>query len=139
MPRSTLRRRGQRKIQEGERLAATPAGADGDKLLASIQIDALDGDADAKHYRPERRRQVLVDHREPARDLLRLGVGIYRCLLDHLLEPRLADAGQPLVLASPGSHVSYSTSSSPGSSNPIRPSYHAPPTRASDDCGRACE
>src|SRR6266508_776604 len=142
--RAVRRRRGQRKIEDGEQLAAAPTRADGDNLLASVQVDAFDGDRDSKHCGLERHHQVLVDHREPAYDLLRLVVGVDRRLLDHLCEPRLADAGKSPVLAPHGSHVKSSislsdrsrsspystTTSSPGSANPIRPSYHAPPTRA---------
>ena len=53
-------------------------------------------------------RQVLIDHREPARDLLRLVAGVDRRLLDHLLEPCLADAGKSPILARHHSHVQSS-------------------------------
>src|SRR5207244_7513692 len=83
------------------------------------------------------------DHREPARDLLRLVVRVDGRLLDHLLEPRLADAGKSPVLPPHGSYVK-SSSSSPTAGHPRRTrrrrrrapdagldqNYHTPPIRA---------
>src|SRR5712691_9237138 len=144
-PLGAVRRgRRQRKIENGNRLAATPARADGDNLFASVQVDAFDDNRDSKHCRLERHRQVLVDHREPACDLLRLVVGVDRRLLDHLLEPRLAEAGKLPVLAPHRLHVKssvsigdrgissrYSTTSwSLACTYPIRSTYDTPTMRA---------
>jgi hypothetical protein len=68
------------------------ASAIRDDLLASVQGDTLDGDQGSENHRLEGHCQVLVDHREPTGDLLRLGVTVDGRLLDHLLEPPLPDA-----------------------------------------------
>jgi hypothetical protein len=43
---------------------------DGDDLLTMIQVETFDGDRRTEHRRLERHCQVLIDHREAARDLL---------------------------------------------------------------------
>jgi hypothetical protein len=84
--------RGQRKIEDRDRLPVATPLADGDDLRARVQVDTLDGDRHPEHRRLERPRQVLVQHRESARRLLRLAVGVDGRPLDHVLELRLADA-----------------------------------------------
>ncbi len=86
---------------EGREWGATAAArADGNDLRAAIQIDPLHSGEDSKNLRRERHSQVLIDHREPARDLLRLVVAVNRRFLDHRLEPGFADPGLDRRLAS---------------------------------------
>src|SRR5881628_1902386 len=86
------RRLGQREVEDRKRLAVATPPADRDDLLVPVQADALYGDGNSEDNSLERDRQVVVDHREPACDLLRLVVAVDRRRLDHLLELALADA-----------------------------------------------
>ena len=75
--------------------------ASGRALTSPADLEAFDRNRNSKHRRLERRRQILVDHREPAGDLFRLAVGVDGRLFDHCLEPRLADAARFLAHRSP--------------------------------------
>lgn len=68
------------------------ADTDGDDLFTTIQVNAFDGDLDAKDLRLEGNFEVVVQHREDAGDLLGLVVGVDRSLLDERVEVALRDA-----------------------------------------------
>ncbi len=51
--RTGWRPRGQRGIEDRERLPVATVPADPDDLLVPVEVDALDGDGDSQDHRPE--------------------------------------------------------------------------------------
>lgn len=78
------RGRRERQVEDRNLLPASPASADRHDFVGVGEIDAFDGDTHAQNFRLEWQRQVLLQHRQEARSLLRLPIGVNDRLLNEL-------------------------------------------------------
>lgn len=74
------------------RLHTPPRPTDRHDLIRLVQVYTLDDDLDPKHVGLEGHAEVFFDHREEARDLLSVAVGIDGRLLDEFAESRVRGA-----------------------------------------------
>src|SRR5206468_9902693 len=90
-----------RQLEDGDPLPCVAAATDGDNLAGPSEIDGLDHDVNSENACRERQLEVLLEHREEPRALLRLAESIHRRPRDEFVElgpaPAAASGSCPLL------------------------------------------